>query len=270
MERPKLRAIYWRHNRDVMNFGDYLTEVLLNDLGYDFAAPGTPNNKIANPGEILMAVGSLIDHDWLGRKVKWPRVVWGCGAWGDGRLVQGHIDRIKRITLVRGPNTAKRLNFDGPQGDPSLLLPLFHPIEQRHNTVVYVPHWHNIRSAKKLADTLGVEWSSIGCRKEDWETKLHEIVEPEFVLTNAMHAAIVRTAYGRPWAFYLGGCKWDKPGKWYDWFAWLGTPLCRVESVEEGLQWWDDHLSSFSFNSHAILGSFPYPLLSERAKQLNS
>jgi len=266
----KLQGRYWRDNEDIVNLGDYVTELLLQAFGYEYVSYPAPE-PVANPGECLFAVGTLLDADWF-QRVPGKIVVWGSGYWGDPRFALRQL-RNCRITAVRGPLTRRELNIrEVAMGDPALLLPHFYALEREfHAPVLYVPHFHNYSEEniqQRLEATHADEFLSVRVRRSKCLTVLKRLVSAKFVLTNSLHAAILAQAYETPWALCLSGNDaLNLPLKWLDWFEYLGTPLHAVPNLTEGLKWWEhtgQHLAIPSLQPLAT--AFPYPILSESAR----
>jgi hypothetical protein len=81
-----------------------------------------------------------------------------------------------------------------------------------------------------------------------------------FVLTGALHGAIVAQAYGVPWAPWTG-TRIDCPAKWLDWAAYLDIEHAHVSDRRSGEIWWERHGSSGqTLPLEPLLKAFPYPL----------
>ena len=220
---------YWLQGEGVQNFGDFLSEYLLQNLFY-------PQPSL---GREIRIIGSCIDDGFMDSP---PRsrdggdldghgpIFWGCGLRREDGL-SAERRRGAEILSVRGPLThaALRLTPTVPIGDPALLLPaLYSPAGQRdpNRPTLIVPHFHDKRNDGELLSLTGCaavlrpnipnDLASIG-------EFIDQIVAADFVLCGAMHAAIVAAAYDRPFAFWDSG-EVDLPFKWRDFAASVGIP----------------------------------------------
>lgn len=265
---PPLLAAYWRSGCSPLNLGDYLTEVLIGLFGYEFLAyeDAARDQRLAEFETCLFAVGSILDSDWC-RRVKKKKSVWGSGDWGDSRWKEEHL-RDCVIHGVRGPLTVQRLGLPHttPTGDPALLLPLLVPLSPQSDAgVIYIPHFNSRAAlpASTLASTGASRLIDIGITRGDFLSRLQAIVDAEFVLTGSLHGAIIAQAYGRPWALCIPpGARHDKPGKWHDWFAYLGLDpaFCRTHS--EGRRWWQEKGRTGTIKDlRPMMRALPMPIL---------
>ena len=224
---PEIR--HWLQGEGVQNFGDFLSEYLLQNLFY-------PQPR---QGRDLRIIGSCID-DWLiappalspdgGGLDGSGTIFWGCGLRREGGLSPEQRSAAE-ILAVRGPLTrsALRLNPAMPIGDPALLLPaLYRSTASRDpdGATLIVPHFHDGRSEDELLELTGcsaVRRPNIPNDLTAITEFIDHIVAADFVLCGAMHAAIVAAAYGRPFAFWDSG-NVDLPFKWHDFAASVGIP----------------------------------------------
>jgi hypothetical protein len=258
----RLQSRYWLDNQDVINLGDYITELLLQALGYKFVR--YPHPEAANQGECLFCIGTTLCSRWI-RDIPTPDrvVIWGAGYWGDEQ-VKALLPRLD-IRMVRGPITRQFVGKDVPIGDPGLLLPLFFPASAlRNQKVLAVPHCNNLAAYAKKERSLpgGTEICSCMVKKSNWWERAGMILAAEFVITNSLHTAILRQAYGLPWAFWLHRQdSWDKPVKWYDWFGSLGLPAPQPSRDLDGCRRWWETVGKFGQSPplEPMLKVFPYP-----------
>lgn len=256
--RPRIAAAYWLADQPLINFGDLITEVLLQAMGYEVV------NAMSEEGRrfesCLMAVGSILDRGWI-EQLPQRKVVWGSGYWGDEGLTARHVAACD-FRCVRGPLTCRLLGLPEslPLGDPALLLPRYFPMDavtQAATTcsVITVPHCFQYPplhrrflraeapSDRERAATLGAEEVlHTVIRREQFHGLLMRIATARFVLTSSLHAAIVAQAYGVPWAIaLLPGEGLNKPIKWLDWLEYLGIEKSfqTVQNLEAAQAWWD-------------------------------
>ena len=272
---PALLAIYWRSECPVLNLGDYLTEVLIKAFGYAFLGyeSAVKEHRLGEFETCLFAVGSLLDSTWCGR-VKMKKSVWGSGDWGDPRFTRSHWQDCA-IHAVRGPLTVRRLGLPDatPTGDPALLLPLLFPLSRQSDAgVISIPHFHtrSAFSASVLASAGASRLVDIAVSRPDFLSRIQSLVDAEFVLTGSLHGAIIAQAYGRPWALCLPpGVRHDKPGKWEDWFAWLGLEPASCRDYEEGRRWWRAHGSRGTVKDlRPMMRALPFPILEPTTRRI--
>lgn len=238
-------VVYWLQGKETQNFGDYLSEILLEDLFHEFG----------RDGQIVRIVGSAI-HDWFvpdaptsdtqeeaavgetGESRK--RVVfWGCGIRELGGLSSDRRDSAE-ILAVRGPVSADdlRLGAETPIGDPALLLPALYRPEVRPEfagKTVCIPHFHDTRSDAELRTISGCDVvlrPNIRIGRSNVFQFIDALCSADFVLCASLHGAIVAVAYGRPFAFWDSG-QIDLPVKWDDFAASVGLEARFVSAIGE-------------------------------------
>lgn len=228
---------YWQGVGGQHNFGDFLTELLADELFL----------PVAVRARGIHIIGSCLDDIFFapptpGGDAALDRLVfWGCGLRTPGGLSE---ENRKRCTIlaVRGPLTrsALRLGDNVPVGDPALLLPaIYQPAAPSTTTAgrsVCVPHILDDRTdAEVLAATQCdvVLRTSLPSSKQAMRQLIDQIVSADFVLAASLHAAIVAAAYGRPFAFWSAG-HIDLPFKWADTAALLSIPLEFAADITEG------------------------------------
>ena len=261
-------AIYWTFDRPVLNLGDHLTEVFIEAFGYAFLSfeSAAKNNRLEEFETCLFAVGSILDSAWCER-VKMKKSIWGSGDWGDPRFGRTHLDDCT-LHAVRGPLTVRRLGLPEatPTGDPALLLPVLFPLSRQSDTgVIFIPHFNRRTafSASAIASAGASRLVDFGVTRAERSARIRSIVDAEFVLTGSLHGAIVAQAYGRPWALCLpDGVRQDKPGKWEDWFAYLGLEPASCRNHEEGRRWWLTHGCRGTVKDlRPMMRALPFPIL---------
>lgn len=223
---------YWMQDRQVQNFGDFLSQYFMEHLF--FVQPTT--------GQELRIVGSCIDDMFVpppaadadagpvdGRPESRP-VFWGCGLRSEHGLSDDRLDHLE-VLSVRGPLTrsALRLGNTVPIGDPGLLLPALHKaatLGRKTGRALLIPHFHDSRPDAALLALSGCDEvlrPNIANDLTAITDFIDRVVCADFVLSGAMHGAIVAAAYGRPFAFWDSG-NIDLPFKWHDFAASLNIP----------------------------------------------
>lgn len=267
-------SAYWRDTRSVINFGDYITEVLFQRFGYRYYSVhrAKAEGRLDEFDRMVYGGCSMIDDYWLSKPGP-PIHLWGTGYWG------APIDpsTLARVTFhaVRGPLTRDLLGLSPeiPLGDPSVLLPLFFPRTDHapRSGRFYVPHFFARFPSRAELRRIGVD-SALDTRvtKRTWWELLRRLESAEFILTDSLHAAIVAHSYGTPWALCSRPHQLlDKPIKWQDWFAYLdieGTPA--VTTLSEGLSWWNETGSRARIpDVGPLLAACPLQIRDEYAKR---
>jgi hypothetical protein len=229
---------YWRQDQPdgLQNFGDYLTELFLEEL---FGAP-------CWPADVYYLVGSVIREQRIRRALAefqtGPSLArlafWGCGARDADGLAA---DVMPHLTFlgVRGPLTRDALGLppETVLGDPGLLLPLLVP---RPNTVttpsLCITHFHEPRESLDIQRQTGVDTVTPAALPRSLpalKALIRQIAGAGFVLSGSLHGAIAACAYGVPFAFFDSGYI-DVPFKWRDFAASVGIPTVFARSLAEG------------------------------------
>lgn len=266
---PTVATHFWLDQCRFGNLGDALNRPLLRWLG--FKPVRCPAVGSANPDKCLFAIGSLISR-WHIRRTGRPIDVWGSG-WRGEPLDR---ERRQRLTIhaVRGPRTAAALGCsDVPLGDPALLVPRFHPRPPTpsRGPAILVPHF----SEQSIPNP-----ASVGCdavvsmrvrQRDGWLggsvptaiEVIDQIASADFVLTGALHAAILAQAYGVRWAAWSGSMI-DCPAKWSDWSEYLGVDCVHVADRWDGEHWWDrSGLHGRIRPLEPLIDAFPYRMKTE-------
>ena len=301
--RINIRTHYAGDNKVLQNFGDAVNPYILHGLGFECVGPNTVDDLVLNPGRCLLSIGSLLSNDMM-RDLNMPLDVWGAG-WRGKDSSFFDCSNI-RFHAVRGPLTAEGfgLPLNHPMGDPALLMPLlFSRIVEPNKQSILIPHSYRVSSllAMKCASAAGcnktvsplvyarlslASLKSInfkGALADAWNWRdysragIHGVWElvdiisgASFVLTGALHGAILAQAYGVPWAAYNDGYV-DVPPKWADWGAYLGIDISFVKTLREGQAWWNDtgkHGRTHSLRP--LLNAFPYIHASPKAQVIAS
>lgn len=228
---PRHRVLYWTRGEAVRNFGDFLTELLLD------RALITPIVQSAR----YRLVGSALDRFVLGQDLA-PLgpdehvACWGCGARDDSGLPPDTISRV-RLFGVRGPLSRAALGLpdDTPLGDPGLLLPLFHePVRGIPDGALCVPHFFEPLTPEQLIEQTGADrvLSPRVTNVAEMINLIDRICNAELVIAGSLHAAIVAAAYGTPFAFLDTGFV-DTPFKWRDFAALVGITPNFARTTDE-------------------------------------
>jgi hypothetical protein len=228
----------WKLDGHIRNFGDALHEVLVpQKQHYDW---------YVDTENMHFLLGSVIDNAVIKHTLQQGLrpVFHGCG-WRGNALNEDLVKQCEFIG-VRGPHTQDELSRCGIETtvtkDPAYQLPhLVAPGEPNGFTLV----------VRHLLDQTETTPNSIHEMKADAIFRptvedradiiefVQKISGARFVLTGAMHAAIVAHAYGVPFALLDTGYI-DCPPKWADWLASvnLGSPVF-VDNIVEGREWYN-------------------------------
>lgn len=267
------RAWWWRHDQRHGNLGDALNLLVLSAFGrtpmrrrqQSAAVSADEGSRTADPGPTLLAIGSMVDDRVIADRHA-QCVVWGSGWRGDP--ISDATRQLLDVRAVRGPHTAAALGLDTsvPMGDPALLLPMLIDIAGHRSARrgILVPHISHISGAPEVGCdqtvTMGVRQAGLTGRftTRDIVRRVRTIATAGFVLTGALHAAIIAQAYGVPWAAWRGPDV-DCPAKWDDWAAYLGVDLQFASDRAAGERWWANHGSTGNVGDlTALVEAFPH------------
>lgn len=172
---PPLNVYWWK---DVLNFGDALTNTLLNHYHVQHKWASVQNAE-------LIITGSILEHlpaQWKGTII------------GSGRLYEDSYLEIPeaKILALRGPLTARGLHGDFALGDPGLLAPLLIPTQAVKQDLGVVPHWSDEDLIKRFA------YGRLISSKNGAMYVITEIARCRRIVTSSLHGAIVADALGIP------------------------------------------------------------------------
>ncbi len=168
--------VYWW--RKVPNFGDFLTQTLLNH--YEIKHQWVPVAE-AN----LIITGSILEH----LPNKWTGTIVGAGKLYEDSVLE--LSKAK-ILAVRGPLTAKGLPGDFALGDPGLLASLLVAARPVNYDLGVVPHWSDTELTKRFA---------YGRTIDPHNGPIHvitEIARCRRVVSSSLHGIIVADSFGIP------------------------------------------------------------------------
>lgn len=233
------RINYFVKGAPKQNFGDFLAPILAKEL---MLHPRTE-------ADIYRLVGSIIDTDWILRDLRHTigsqsgHVVFWCCGMRTSVALDPKVQAMCTFFGARGPLTRDRLGLPGNTvlGDPGLLAPLFHSpamVPGFDGRTICIPHIHDAKQDSELLDLSGADLvlrPEIAATEHALRRILDQISSASFVLTGALHGAIIACAYGRPFAFWDNGHV-DIPFKWQDFARSANIPCRFVETVAEGKQ----------------------------------
>jgi len=229
---------YWRQDQPtgLQNFGDYLTTLFLDDL---LVIPATSADAFHLIGSVISDNKIRATLTELSIDPEHGQVAyWGCGARDSTPLAQWTLDR-STFFGVRGPLTRDLLGLpsDTPLGDPALLLPLLLPSPSAyHGQTICVTHFHEQRDPSDIKLHTGVDQvisAAIMPNRDRLRNLISMIAGASFVLSGALHGAIVAAAYNVPFAYFDSGYV-NLPFKWHDFAASVGIAGTFATNLREG------------------------------------
>jgi hypothetical protein len=239
----------------VDNVGDRLAPLITERLfGYTVARM-SPALMPVEGRRVLSGLGSS-----LGGYGDWTVDVWGTGhePGYTGPAVPSSAERSRwRVHAVRGPLTKRLLQLDEdiPIGDPALATPLFYrPKARPTQPVRYFTHCDNDGDPRP-----GEIYETVSTRIDPFAA-IDLIAASDFVLTEALHVAILAHAYGIPWAWAFGK---HRAGivKWHDWLASVGaTPERFGVREERRARAWHHRQRFRAVDVARLLGAFPHDI----------
>lgn len=251
---PTVTLTQWRSGKNVPNFGDDLSTVIVSLL---MSRSGRTLEDEALRTTELLAIGSII------HLAKDNAVLWGSGV--NGKIPDDfHIYKSLDVRAVRGPYTRewlkekKGINAPEIYGDPALLLPKldngrFKPTKELDH--VFVPNLNDMLE--------GVEFdlphnTTVVSPMQSWHTVVDSIVKAKFVTATSLHGLVIAEAYGIP-ARYVRLSELENLFKYNDYYAGSGRDKFEyATSVHEALEMGGEKL--VSFNAEQLFNAFPLDL----------
>lgn len=164
------------------NFGDQLAPYLVEKISGEQPVYTDPSSGI----EHLALVGSILEA--CGKDT----AVWGAG------YAYGNRKEFKAIHALRGGCSAELHQFDGPLGDPALLLPrFFNPTSEKKYRAGIIPHLVDQKACLYRYANIYTETRIIDLSLPV-EDVIVQILECEMTICSALHGLIVSHAYGIP------------------------------------------------------------------------
>jgi glycosyltransferase involved in cell wall biosynthesis len=240
---------YWLQGQSIQNFGDFLTEFLLERLFLPYGMKARAFHLIGSCIDDVffddpLKQGSIdTPEEYAARRV----VFWGCGIRKPGGLSDENRQRAE-ILAVRGPLTRSALMLGNsvPLGDPAFLLPAIHqPTHSHSGKTICIPHFNDKRSDSEIIALSGCDSILRPNMPNNRDRLLHfidSIVAADFVLASSLHGAIVAAAYNRPFAFWDSGCT-DLPFKWMDLAELVSIPCKFAKTLKEGVELYSSDIS---------------------------
>jgi hypothetical protein len=225
---------YWTKGLKQQNFGDFLTEVFFRAFSRRTFLDRNAGRK-SGDYDVMHLVGSVISNYHISSDLEHAKgegaqkvAFWGCGMRATEPL-DAELNRHCVFLGARGPLTRDQLQLprETPLGDPALLLPLFYRPKldvEFLDTSVCVPHFLDPRSDDDIRSLTGADKvlrPVIPATLESAYKFMDQILSARFVLCGALHAAIVRCAFGSSFGYFESGMV-DVPFKWDDFALSIG------------------------------------------------
>lgn len=205
------------------NFGDELNAWMWPKVLPDFFDD--------NDDVVFLGIGSIISDKQVDNSEYRPdqkKIIFGSGHVPSYHKAPDVHKGDWDVLFVRGPRTAKALGVS-PElavGDSAILLRTLIDFEGKRtrNKIGFMPHWKSLERG---------QWEEV-CKKagihlidprEPVEDVLDALLACDFIVTEAMHGAIVGDALRVPW---IAATPLDPAhrGKWHDWAEALNIQLC--------------------------------------------
>jgi len=231
------------------NFGDELNRWLWPELLGDACSDATDD-------VLFVGIGTILDKNLPPARVT---VVFGSGVGYTSAPpdISTHPPRW-RIYGVRGPLTARALNFDQrfAMTDPAILLATLREFRGLDRSgVVFIPHWKSVRYGnwQAICNELGIEFVD-PCRES--KDVVRRIATAEKVIAESMHAAIIADTFRVPW-IPVALSREVSPFKWVDWALSMDVsyrPVCLppsngIELVRNAMLKWSVHCNAGAYPS---------------------
>ncbi len=267
---------YWLQGQSIQNFGDFLTEFLIERLFLPYGMKARAFHIIGSCIDDIFFDDPLkqgpihTPEEYIAKRV----VFWGCGIRKPGGLSNENRQRAE-ILAVRGPLTRSALMLGDsiPLGDPAFFLPaLYQPVDLHSGKSLCVPHFSDKRSDAEIIALSGCDSVLRPNMPNSRDRLLHfidAIVASEFVLASSLHGAIVAAAYDRPFAFWDSGST-DLPFKWDDLSALLSIPCKFAKTYKEAVELYRSEISPNYTRPKLwpLLASAPFVVRSEALIQV--
>lgn len=214
MSMDKLKLYYWNGG----NFGDEINVDIWHRLlegCIDVESEYIRGDK----SPLFIGIGTLLNNQVPKENHK---VIFGSGV-GYGKP---QMDESWNIAFVRGPLSCKELGLDESWyiTDPAILLTEFYSKKTRQGKIGFMPHHDSLESVNwaKLCEDMEITYLD---PTADYNETLTILLSCEFIIAEAMHAAIVADAFDIPWsAVSLHGH--INTFKWEDWSKSLDLDFC--------------------------------------------
>jgi len=224
------------HKEKSRNFGDDLNEWL-----WDYLLPGF---RSCSPDVTLIGVGTLLNDKRLNPLRDRKLLILGSGVGYGNGSISHPIPKQWQIRAVRGPHSARRLGLPREVGitDPAALLPdlpEFQDLEKGAEPL-FIPHHGSVDRQNWQAACRRAGLVFLSPEGEAKEV-IRRIAASPYVITEAMHGAIIADAFRVPWVPVKIGPQFND----FKWRDWLDSLSIRAEPVafHPLIEGWADRLS---------------------------
>ncbi|WP_311029720.1 polysaccharide pyruvyl transferase family protein [Mesorhizobium koreense] len=248
--RPHGIELFWWRSPAGVNFGDYLSSVIVTKMAAD--ADCFLGEERPTPIRLL-AVGSILHFARDGD------VIWGSGV--NGKVpVERHTFSQLDIRAVRGPLTRDFLlqrGIEAPEifGDPAILIAELLPsrfprLAGQADPVAFVPNLHDLPAMEG--------WENVVSPLDPWWSVVRRISRARHVISTSLHGLVVADAFGVP-CTYLRLSEEENLFKYEDYILGVGRSGLRVtRSREEAVR--ASPFDPIRFDTARLKASFPYDL----------
>jgi hypothetical protein len=228
----------WKLDGEIRNFGDALHEILL--------TPNLHKEYMEDEKQMHFILGSVICNEVIFESLdQGYRPVFHNGCGWRGEPIEESIIGHCTFKGVRGPHTQEELARHGIETlitlDPGYEIPKLVRPGAPNGLAIVIRHIlddgeYNIDTMHAMkADAL---FTPVVQTRQDTIEMIQKISGARFILTGAMHAAIIAHAYNVPFAL-LASDYINCPPKWEDWMGSLGIRSPGfVDNVVEGRKWY--------------------------------
>ncbi len=216
-----MRLLYFR-DKNHQNFGDELNRLIF---------PPLFGKLFLNPdGGLFYGIGTLLNVE-----NPTPALVFGSGAGYYQAMNLNGVD----VRFVRGPRSVEYLGLDDKKAitDPAILVADM--VAPSFKTVVFVPRWTTIGKQPDLAKHLVKLGIEVVDPREDVEIVLNKIAKAEYVISEALHGAVVADSLRIPWTPVYA--EDGHTFKWLDWTASLNMAWNPVDLRVQSVAWTVSH-----------------------------
>lgn len=188
----KIKLFQWGALEYPLNFGDLISKRIIENI--------TNNDEIVvvdKKHAELLAVGSILND--LEHKFPKAKLIWGSGF-----IEQcPQYEEIKlKVAAVRGKLTAEILGFNGPMGDPGLLVSkYFTKGEKVKGRIGIVPHFLDKKNVALDKYRNNENYFVIDVERQPEEV-IKDITSCEIIYSSSMHGLIVSDSFNIP-NFYI-------------------------------------------------------------------
>ncbi|MCT0021408.1 polysaccharide pyruvyl transferase family protein [Weissella cibaria] len=182
----KIRLFQWGAIEYPLNFGDLISKIIIENI------VDCETVVVDRKNAELLAVGSILND--FDKKFPNAKLIWGSGFIDYG---PEYITDLN-IAAVRGKLSAKRLKFNGPMGDPGLLVSKYFEKEKKVlGRIGIVPHFLDKNSDRLSKYKNNEKYFVIDVERNPVDV-IKDITTCEIVYSSSMHGLIVSDSFDIP------------------------------------------------------------------------